>query len=155
SSSPGGRSSTRYGGANNWGISNYAGNNYVFGNPAGGNTIGRASFNYTFRHGTSSTIMFAEVYGTCGSSAQINQRWGSLWADANSIWRPGYNLGAFKGGTYGYPPAPMFQVRPNFITNCDPTRPQSSHAQGINVGLADGSVQFIGQGISATTWAQL
>jgi prepilin-type N-terminal cleavage/methylation domain-containing protein len=152
-SSPGGKSSTTYGGANNWGISNYAANNYVFGNPRQGNTMGRASYNYTFRDGTSETIIFAEVYGTCGSSGRQDLLWGSLWADANSIWRPGFNLGAFKGGTSGYPQAPMFQVGPNFMTNCDPTRAQSAHTGGINVGLGDGSVRFIGRGISLTTWA--
>ncbi len=153
-SSPGGMSSTTYGGANYWGISNYAGNNYVFGNPAGGDTIGQASFAYTFRRGTASTIIFVEVYGTCGSSGDSSYLWGSLWADANSIWRPGFNLGPWKGGTSGYPPAPLFQVGPNYMTGCDPTRPQSPHPQGINVGLGDGSVRFVAQGISSGTWAQ-
>jgi prepilin-type N-terminal cleavage/methylation domain-containing protein/prepilin-type processing-associated H-X9-DG protein len=155
SSSPGGKSSTTYGGANYWGISNYAANNYVFGNPAAGNTLGRASFNYTFRHGTTTTIMFAEVYGTCGWSGDVNYLWGSLWADSNSIWRPGFNLGSYKGGVSGYPPAPMFQVAPNYLANCDPTRPNSPHSQGINVGMGDGSVQFLSQGMSPTIWAQL
>ena len=38
-SSPSGKSSTPYGGANQWGVSNYAANNYVFGNVEQGNTV--------------------------------------------------------------------------------------------------------------------
>lgn len=145
---------TTYGGANNWGISNYGGNNYVFGNPTGGDTVGRNNFQ-TVRDGLAYTIFFAEMFGTCGSSGSPNLLWGSLWADANSIWRPGYNLGPSKSGTSGYPPSPMFQVQPNFMLNCDPTRPQSQHPGGINVAMGDGSVHFVSGSIQTSTWETL
>jgi hypothetical protein len=150
-----GRCLTTYGGANNWGITSYAGNNYTFGNPASGNTIGENVIPSSYPDGLSSTVFFAEVYGTCGNSGDLGLLWGSLWADANNIWRPGYNLGSSKGGTSGYPAALMFQNRPNFMTSCDPTRPQSAHTNGLMVGLGDGSVRLVSMGISATTWARV
>jgi prepilin-type N-terminal cleavage/methylation domain-containing protein len=153
-SSPKGKCETTYGGANNWGITNYAANNYVFGNPIGGNTQGKAKIS-SIVDGTSNTIFFSEIYGTCGTSGLSTLLWGSLWADANSIWRPGYNLGSSKGGggLTAYPAAPMFQVSPHYMTTCDPLRSQSAHASGVNVGLGDGSVRFVAQGVDANTWA--
>lgn len=143
---------TTYGGANGWGVSNYGGNNYVFGNPGGGDTLGQNTL-ASIHDGLSNTIFFAEMYGTCGSSGVSTFLWGSLWADANSIWRPGYNLGPSKSGVLGYPPAPFFQVQPNFMLNCDPTRPQSPHTGGINVGVGDGGVRFLRSSMSPTIWA--
>ncbi len=155
-SSPTGRSSTSYGGATNWGISNYAGNNYVFGDPPKGSTIGAAKLPGAVPDGMTNTIFFEEVYGTCGTSGQLTLLWGSLWADANSVWRPGVNLGSSKGGgseLASYPKSPMFQVGPSFINACDPQRAQSAHPGGLNVGLGDGSVRFVGQGINDDVWA--
>jgi prepilin-type N-terminal cleavage/methylation domain-containing protein/prepilin-type processing-associated H-X9-DG protein len=145
---------TAYGGAEYWGASSIAANNYVFGNPPAGVTWGGLKLT-TIRDGTSNTVFFAEVYGTCGSSGDQNLLWGSLWADSNTIWRPGYNLGPDKGGwsVWWYPPSPLPQDSPNFITNCDPSRPQSAHDGGINVAMGDGSVRFVPVAISQATWA--
>jgi prepilin-type N-terminal cleavage/methylation domain-containing protein/prepilin-type processing-associated H-X9-DG protein len=149
---------TTYGGANNWGASAVAGNHYVFGNPQQGNTYG-ANRVESIRDGLSNTVFFAEVYGTCGnggSSANVNDNttWGSLWADSNSIWRPGFNLGPGKSGTtVGYPAALLPQSSPQFYQTCDPTRPQSAHTGGINVCMGDGSVRFVPVDINPTTWA--
>jgi prepilin-type N-terminal cleavage/methylation domain-containing protein/prepilin-type processing-associated H-X9-DG protein len=151
-SSPLGLGSTNYGGANHWGICNYAGNNYVFGDPVNGVVYGQSTF-ATITDGLSNTIFFAEVYGTCGNFGNPAVLWGSLWADSNSIWRPGVNLGTNKGAIRGFPPARMFQVQPDFAHNCDPNRAQSGHPGGLNCALGDGSVRFIARGISATTWA--
>jgi prepilin-type N-terminal cleavage/methylation domain-containing protein/prepilin-type processing-associated H-X9-DG protein len=153
SSSPEGKCSTTYGGANNWGVTNYAANNYVFGNPSMGTTYGQARLE-TIQDGTSNTVFFAEVYGSCYiSSSSLTTQWGSLWADANSIWRPAYNLGAGKGGTVGYPAAPLPQINPRWDNGCDATRPQSAHPNGINALMGDGSVRFVQGSISAATWA--
>ncbi len=143
-----------YGGADTWGASSIAGNNYVFGNPPQKNTWGNNKLQ-TIRDGTSNTVFFAEVYGTCGHSGDINNLWGSLWADSNWEWRPGYNLGPDKGGwsVAVYPPSPLPQDSPDFINACDPARPQSAHGGGINVALGDGSVRFVPVSISAFTWA--
>jgi prepilin-type N-terminal cleavage/methylation domain-containing protein len=153
---------TQYGGANGWAASNYAGNNYVFGDPPNSRTYttGPKSMIASVPDGLSNTIFFAEIYATCGtgdSLASSNSNvWGSLWADANSIWRPGYNLGSSKGGTglTNYPAAPMFQVQPRFITNCSPWLAQSIHSGGILVGMGDGSVRLVSTSVSTTTWAR-
>jgi prepilin-type processing-associated H-X9-DG protein len=36
--------------------------------------------------------------------------------------------------------------------NCDKRLASSPHTGGINVGMGDGSVRFLPQGISPTTW---
>ena len=148
---------TANGGAKNWAISNYAGNNYVFGNPPKGNTQGYATLKSTFLNGTSNTIIFGEIYGTCGNSGNVDSSttWGSLWADANSIWRPGYNLGTNKagGGLTTYPAAPMFQSRPDVVQNCEPTRLQTNHPGGLPVLMGDASVRTVTESITPATWA--
>jgi len=149
---------TTYGGANNWGSTNYAGNNYVFGDPNTGLTYpgGRKDMNAAVRDGLSNTIYFAEIYATCGNGGLLSggtQTWGSLWADANSVWRPGYNLATgSKGGVSGYPPAQRFQVQPHYINNCTPWTPQGIHNGGIMVSLGDGSVRFLSASITDLTW---
>ena len=153
-----GKCMTTYGGANNWGSTNYAGNNYVFGDPPKGLTYpqGKKEMNAGTPDGLSNTIFFAEIYATCGNGGSLSggtQTWGSLWADANSIWRPGYNMGPSKGGVTNYPAAPMFQVQPHFINNCTPWTPQGIHPGGILVALGDGSVRFVRGSVTATTWA--
>ncbi|HEY7154205.1 MAG TPA: DUF1559 domain-containing protein [Gemmataceae bacterium] len=158
-SSPGGRCATTNGGANGWGISNYAANAYVFANCSAGNPFGTARVPSTFIDGTSNTIIFTEAYGTCGNSGVVNSgsTYGTLWADSNSVWRPAFNLkyGSIKGTVpTTYPAAALFQVQPNYINSCDINRPNSPHTSGIAAGLGDGSVRFVSQGISATSWAR-
>jgi prepilin-type N-terminal cleavage/methylation domain-containing protein/prepilin-type processing-associated H-X9-DG protein len=151
---------TQHGGANNWAASCYGGNNYVFGDPPSGRTypLGRKDMNASVPDGLSNTIFFAELYGTCGNTGNLHGSgtWGSLWADANSIWRPGFNLGVSKSGwgLAAYPPAPMFQVQPHEVNNCNPVVPQSPHTSGMNVCLGDGSVRFLTQSLDPVTWAR-
>ena len=154
-SSPNGFCATTNGGANGWAVSNYGGNAYVFANPNVGNTYGAAVIPATFVDGTSNTICFAELYGTCGNTGNINSAFGSLWADSNSVWRPAFCLTGNKGTVpKNYPACAMFQVQPNFVNTCDINRAQSAHTAGMNVTLGDGSVRFVSAGISATTWAE-
>jgi len=153
------KNQTAYGGANNWGASSYALNNYVFGDPKNGTTYGANKIPASIPDGVSNTIFLAEVYGTCGSggdlSGAITTIWGSLWADSNSIWRPGYNLGASKGGggLQNYPASPLPQNNPVFNSNCLPDRPQSAHEGGLNVCMGDGTVRFVSASITAAVWA--
>ncbi|GIW84100.1 MAG: prepilin-type N-terminal cleavage/methylation domain-containing protein [Gemmataceae bacterium] len=161
SSNSGGMCMTQYGGANYWAASNYAANNYVFGDPASGRTypLGKREMSASVPDGLSNTIFLAEIYATCGTGGSLAPNglvWGSLWADANSIWRPGYNLGRYKGGNdvTTYPPSPMFQVQPQFLINCIPWTVQGIHTSGIMVALGDGSVRFLSGSISPTTWAR-
>ncbi len=149
-----GKNTTTYGGANSWGASCYAANNYVFGDPEKGTTYGSNKLDAnSIPDGPSNTILFAEVYGTCGSSGDVNFLWGSLWANANSIWRPGFNLGPGKGDVVGYPPARLPQAQPDYINSCDPERPQSGHAMGLHVCMGDGSVRFVYVNVNPTSWA--
>uniref|UniRef100_UPI00036196F2 DUF1559 domain-containing protein n=1 Tax=Zavarzinella formosa TaxID=360055 RepID=UPI00036196F2 len=148
-----GKCTTSNGGANAWAASCYGGNHYVFGNPTAGNTQGNNKF-ASITDGLSNTVFFAEMYGTCGNTGNLATANGTLWADSNTSWRPGFNLGSGKGGTtVGYPAAPMFQVAPNYISTCDYQRPQGAHTGGINVGLGDGSVRFVRATMDPTTWA--
>ncbi len=152
-SSPNGKCATTYGGANSWGVSNYAANNYVFGNPLAGTTYGAARLE-TIQDGTSNTVFFAEVFGSCyGSQSVLSSQWGSLWADSNSIWRPAYNLTTGKGATVGYPAARLPQFNAIWNNGCDPSRPTSGHSGLIQVMMGDGSVRPVNSAVTAATWA--
>jgi len=155
-----GMNTTTNGGANNWAASCYAGNNYVFGDPPSGRAypMGKKDMTASVPNGLSNTVFFAEIYGTCGNTGNVNasSTYGSLWADANSVWRPGFNLGSSKGGSgvTGYPAAPKFQVQPHYINNCNFLVPQGMHTGGIMLGLGDGSVRFLSGSVSDVTWAR-
>lgn len=155
-STAGGKCLTTNGGANNWGVSNYGGNNYVFGDPPSGLTYsaGKKDMIASVPDGLSNTVFLAEKYGTCGDTGNVANAYGSLWADANSVWRPGFNLGSYKsgGGIATYPPAPKFQTGPNYANNCIMEVPQGNHTGGILVGLGDGSVRYLAAGMSDLTW---
>ena len=153
-----GRSLTTYGGANGWGISNYGGNNYVFGDPPNSRTysVTKREMKAIVTDGLSNTVFFAEMYGTCGNTGNVasTTTWASLWADANSIWRPGFNLGSSKGGggITTFPPSPKFQVNPHHLNNCNPSVPQGRHPAGLMVSLGDGSVRFLSGSTSDVNW---
>ena len=158
---PDGQSVTSNGDADQWAIGNYSANYQVFGNPNAGTPTqreqGTARLPGTFRDGTSNVIVFTERYGTCGSSGKPNSltTFGNLWSDSNNVWRPVFCVNNSDQTPWypGYAPCAPFQVQPDWITGCDSSRAQSAHAGGISVGLGDGSVRFLAQGISDTTWA--
>lgn len=149
-----GKSQTTYGGANNWGAQNYGANYYAFGNPNSRDVQGQQKF-AKYTDGTSNTLIFAEMYGTCGFSNNIAFSYGSLWADSNSIWRPVFctNTTNKHPAVAGYPPCKMFQVRPDWLSECDPSTAQGAHPTGIQICRADGSVRFVSQSIAPATWA--
>jgi prepilin-type N-terminal cleavage/methylation domain-containing protein len=153
-----GKCKTTHGGANNWGASNYGANYYVFGDPTAETASLRVQGDNGFRRikdGLSNTIFFGELYATCGVSGDIDNMYGSLWADSNSVWRAVICTNStFKSpGEVGYPPCRKFQVQPDWGTGCDSSRAQSPHAGGIQVGLGDGSVRFVSSGIEDEVWA--
>ena len=131
---------------------NYAANGLIFGTnftvnppsnlPAGGE--GYAQIPKTFQDGQSNTIVFAEKYAYCGANNQ-----GSVWYRNNfsSTYGPYFNV-RLGGPTYS------FQVQPSPYTgpNCEYRIPTTAHTSGILVGLGDGSVRLVNQGVSTQTW---
>ena len=139
-----GMGSTTHGGEDVWAISNYCANYLVFGNPAIGSTEGVARIPTSFPDGTSNVILYTERYGTCGTSGDPNSdsTYGNLWSDSNQTWRATFcvnNLSQAPNGP-GYTRCFKFQVQPNWMTGCDPSRPQTPHTAGINALTADGGV---------------
>jgi prepilin-type N-terminal cleavage/methylation domain-containing protein/prepilin-type processing-associated H-X9-DG protein len=155
SSTSQGKCVTPYGGANNWGATNYAANYYAFGNPRLGTLSACNKIPANFEDGHSNVVFFTEMYGTCGWSNDINFCYGSLWADSNSVWRGLVctNTSYKDVAGAGSPPCNFFQVQPNYLRECDPSRAQSAHTSGINVLMGDGSVHFVSQSCSAASWA--
>jgi prepilin-type N-terminal cleavage/methylation domain-containing protein/prepilin-type processing-associated H-X9-DG protein len=140
----------------------YSANYLVFGNPNGASDAervqGRATLQFvTSQDGLSNTVFFGEIYGSCSLSTDPanGASAASLWADSTPPWRPimCHNT-PFKNVLPGYQRCFMFQVRPTpFFGACDPSRSQSGHTNGMNVGMGDGSVRFVSSSISPTTWA--
>jgi prepilin-type processing-associated H-X9-DG protein len=160
-SSSDGMGSTTNGSAHLWAIGNYSANYLAFGNPTAATPTarveGKANISRTFIDGTSNTVLFAERYGTCGTSGDPNSAstFGNLWSDSNSVWRPLFcvNNYAQEPTAAGYSPCMTFQVTPNWLTTCESQRAQSPHPSGMNVCLADGSVRFVSGSVNATLWA--
>ena len=146
------------------GTISYAGNFQVF------NWEGNfAQLPSTFQDGTSQTVLFADAYAQCGWQPRVagNGQAVSFGYDLGSAMPPG------APGDYGVTLDPTlsgegiqskskFQVQPlpgyisdplaEPITICRGQLANSPHAGGIQVGLADGSVRNVNQGVSATTW---
>jgi prepilin-type N-terminal cleavage/methylation domain-containing protein len=150
--------------ANLYAYGNYAANYLVFGAPKTPSMEGAATF-ASIEDGASNVLFIAERYGTGGNSpdGDINKAYGCLWSDSYRPWAPvfGWNLRVsypeFQQSlpTTAYEPCWMFQVAPDPLTECDPGRAQSPHANGMNVGVGDGSVQFLGANIDEQVWCNL
>jgi prepilin-type N-terminal cleavage/methylation domain-containing protein len=149
-----GKSSTTYGGAHNWAAGNYGSNYYVFGNPSAREIEGSNSSDQ-FRDGTSNTIVFAEMYATCGWSGDLSYMYGSLWADSNSVWRAVFctNASGKNPPAAGSPPCFPMQDSPDWQTECDPSKPQAAHGGGMTVARLDGGVTFLSSSIEDKVWA--
>ncbi len=121
-----------------WGLCDYPANYYVFGNPNapddptlsawgtndGLRVQGAARFPGSFPDGVSNTIMFAERYGNCGFSGESGPIYTNLWGDSSCYWRPAFCLNSLNrtADSPGYPPCSLFQVQPDWLTGCDPSR---------------------------------
>ena len=134
-------------------------NYLVFGNPKATSDYlcvqGNNTFPRSVPDGLSNTICFGEIYGSCSLSTSPGNgaSAASLWADSTLPWRPimCHNTPS-KNVNPGYADCFPFQVQPTpYFGACDPSRGQSAHSGGMNVGLGDGSVRFVNVGISAST----
>jgi prepilin-type N-terminal cleavage/methylation domain-containing protein/prepilin-type processing-associated H-X9-DG protein len=156
--------------AGTWGTSNYGGNYQVFAAPKvapphnweGSTTIAM------IRDGTSHTILFAEKYALCGAHANDTNSpypyqgngslhsfpptWGWAWC---ALFAYADLYGSTNAGTGQNGWDQLFQITPESTTNCDPSRAQSPHASGINVGMGDGSVRSLPESVAFTVWHAL
>jgi prepilin-type N-terminal cleavage/methylation domain-containing protein/prepilin-type processing-associated H-X9-DG protein len=132
-----------------------------------------AKYPASITDGTSNTIFFAEKYSRCNGTGNPGGNWwmrgvlhgaSSLGGSDDSY--PGDRLSSVFAGGRGADgtrwlqgTASLFQVQPLKFLNtsatggqCDKRLASSGHTGGINVGMGDGSVRLLAQGISATTW---
>jgi prepilin-type N-terminal cleavage/methylation domain-containing protein len=98
--------------------------------------------------GTSNTIFFTDKLANCvtgNNPTNYWPDWGPVIAspDEGDPTGPPYNL--------VFPPGPQITPSGN-PANCNGSIASSPHTAGINVGLGDGSVRFVAQGISTTSW---
>jgi prepilin-type N-terminal cleavage/methylation domain-containing protein len=153
-----------------YGCTSYAANGLVF-------RSNSAAFPATFQDGTSNTILIGEKYQVCGETCNL---WGY---GGNGAGNPSFAFLPLPGGAVTAKFAPdvalrvngagrvvgkvgfdepgagtvvksvPFQVAPR-RADCDPSLPQTAHAGGMQVALADGSIRGVTGGVSQLTfWA--
>jgi prepilin-type N-terminal cleavage/methylation domain-containing protein/prepilin-type processing-associated H-X9-DG protein len=154
--------------------SSYGANYNVFGDGINSETTwnpngvkGYTTIPASFPDGLSNSVFYTEMYATCipDGNPGSDQAATCQWYHSNSWLRPVVCTNyPYKENWDGNQPPNLrdgrtnclkFQVQPNWLIGCDSARAQSGHTGGINVCLGDGSVRFVGAGISAATWANI
>jgi prepilin-type N-terminal cleavage/methylation domain-containing protein/prepilin-type processing-associated H-X9-DG protein len=105
--------------------------------------VGLSSFPASIQDGTSNTIFVTEKLAQCNSGNYPNNYWPD-WGPIISSSDEGDPTGV----------AAIFQPNPVGMSPaiCDGGRASSPHTGGINAALGDGSVKFVGTGVSPSTW---
>jgi prepilin-type processing-associated H-X9-DG protein len=142
---------------NGFGSSCYAANVEVF------EPRGTTSIQAQISDGTANTVMFAERYKNCSTAPPTNGctlpawAWNTLlngsdpWssptfgAQQDNIWQMNAGGAQYFYGGIGFQGGPS-------ATQCNWYVTQGGHTGGMNVGLGDGSVRNVAQGMSVTTW---
>jgi hypothetical protein len=126
------------------------------------NLYGKASIPDTLIDGTSTTIAFATGYMQCGPEATCpnGNRLYSYFPTSDTFGVNG-QVGSFFGYNMTLPSSAtiqqgqIFQTMPHpSSTLCNSGVPQALSADGISVGMFDGSVRMIATSISVATWCQ-
>lgn len=152
------------------GGSSYAANWQVFQAPAALSTTAIASPSQnaaiprTFPDGTTSVILYAEIYQSCNIAAGAaptatggNRLWGVVSRSNDS---PSFNRNPTSPNpSLVNPNLVRFQVQPKQLGTgtgiCDPAAAQTPHAGGMLVCLGDGSVRVIAASLSDLTWRRV
>jgi prepilin-type N-terminal cleavage/methylation domain-containing protein/prepilin-type processing-associated H-X9-DG protein len=104
-----------------------------------------------FTDGTSNTIFYTEKLAHCNSGNYSDNYWPD-WGPV--IYSP--DEGDPVGPPYANTYPPIFQSMPQKGTGlqaaCNGGVPSSPHPGGINIGLADGSVKYVANGVRADVW---
>jgi prepilin-type N-terminal cleavage/methylation domain-containing protein len=107
--------------------------------------VGLSRYPASISDGTSNTIFFTDKLAECNSGPYPD----NYWPDWGPI------LSSSDEGDPVGPTAPGPQIMPPMAggaANCNGGIASSFHTGGVVVGLGDGSVRFVAQGISTFTW---
>jgi prepilin-type N-terminal cleavage/methylation domain-containing protein/prepilin-type processing-associated H-X9-DG protein len=121
----------------------YGNNGQLFRHNYNWGGVGLSRFPASIPDGTSNTIFFPEKLAWCNSGNYSDNYWPD-WGPIVASYDEGDPTGT----------AAIFQVQPPGTNPaiCDGGRASSPHTAGINVAMGDGSVRFVGQGVSPLTW---
>jgi prepilin-type N-terminal cleavage/methylation domain-containing protein len=137
-----------------YGNATYAGNVYVFSYPSPKTLV------TAMTDGTSNTVIWAERYSACrpSSGGHTEPTWAAnAWSTLNGNWDIagfGWTTSGVASGyypDYGQNVGQPFQTTPA-PSACNWYITQSGHTAVMNVGLGDGSVRQVSNGLSLTTW---
>jgi prepilin-type N-terminal cleavage/methylation domain-containing protein len=133
------------------GYTSYAQNGRIFRHNYRWGNVGLLGFPRNIQDGTSNTIFFTEKLARCdntglGGGPYIN----NYWPDWGPIIGSPDCPGGFCPPTG---PANIFQPQPSGTpAMCVDWRASGPHTAGINVGLGDGSVRFVSNGVDPNMW---